>query len=76
MSTHDIFRAKQIADRLGIMTRGNLATVLNREEIEKADLEKLYLEYVAAYEAEKVEHAKHAETDDSNEASAEKEETE
>lgn len=50
MSTHDIFRAKQIADRLGIMTSGNLATVLEREEIERADLEKLYLQYVEAYE--------------------------
>jgi ABC-2 type transport system ATP-binding protein len=52
MSTHDIFRAKQIADRLGIMTRGNLATVLDREEIEQADLESLYLQYVQAYEDE------------------------
>ena len=52
MSTHDIFRAKQIADRLGIMTSGNLATVLERDEIETADLEKLYLQYVEAYETE------------------------
>jgi len=52
MSTHDIFRAKQIADRLGIMTTGNLVTVLDREEIKKADLEKLYFEYVEAYETE------------------------
>lgn len=46
MSTHDIFRAKQIADRLGIMTKGDLATVLDRNEIETADLESLYLQYV------------------------------
>lgn len=57
MSTHDIFRAKQVADRLGIMTHGNLATVLAREEIEQADLEKLYLQYVEAYEAEEAEQA-------------------
>lgn len=50
MSTHDIFRAKQIADRLGIMANGNLATVLDREEIETADLEQLYLQYVQSYE--------------------------
>ena len=49
MSTHDIFRAKQIADRLGIMTLGNLAAVLDREEIAKADLEQLYFDYVEAY---------------------------
>ena len=50
MSTHDIFRAKQIADRLGIMTSGNLATVLDRDEIKKADLESLYLQYVQSFE--------------------------
>ena len=55
MSTHDIFRAKQIADRLGIMTNGNLVTVLNREEIEQADLEKFYLQYVESYEAKEAE---------------------
>ena len=48
MSTHDIFRAKQIADRLGIMTQGNLVKTLTREEIEEADLEQLYLDYVEA----------------------------
>jgi ABC-2 type transport system ATP-binding protein len=52
MSTHDIFRAKQIADRLGIMTMGNLATVLDRAQIRQADLEQLYFKYVEAYEAE------------------------
>jgi len=50
MSTHDIFRAKQIADRLGIMTEGNLATVLDRAEIEQADMELLYFQYMEAYE--------------------------
>jgi ABC-2 type transport system ATP-binding protein len=57
MSTHDIFRAKQIADRLGIMTMGNLATVLDRAEIQRADLEQLYFKYVEAYEAEGAEEA-------------------
>jgi len=52
MSTHDIFRAKQIADRCGIMTSGNLATVLERDEVEQANLEELYLQYVQAYEDE------------------------
>lgn len=49
MSSHDIFHAKQIADRLGIMTRGNLVTVQDKEQIEHADLEKLYFEYVESY---------------------------
>ena len=52
MSTHDIFRAKQIADRLGIMTRGNLVKVLTHEEIQEADLEQIYLQYVQSYEEE------------------------
>ena len=46
MTTHDIFRAKEIADRVGIMSAGSLVRVLEREEIEDADLAALYLEYI------------------------------
>ena len=46
MTTHDIFRAKEIADRVGIMSAGNLVRVLDREEIEDADLAELYLQYI------------------------------
>jgi ABC-2 type transport system ATP-binding protein len=46
MSTHDIFRARTVADRIGIMNRGRMVRVLDREEIEKSDLERIYLEYV------------------------------
>ena len=52
MSTHDIFRAKEIADRIGILVQGNLERELTREEIQKEDLEVLYLHYVAGYEPE------------------------
>ncbi|MDE0555488.1 MAG: ABC transporter ATP-binding protein [Candidatus Poribacteria bacterium] len=52
MSTHDIFRAKEIADRIGILVQGNLERELTREEILKEDLEALYLHYVAGYEPE------------------------
>ena len=52
MSTHDIFRAKEIADRLGILVSGNLVRELSRQEIETEDLEALYLRYVAGYESE------------------------
>ena len=52
MSTHDIFRAKEIADRLGILVSGNLVRELSRQEIESEDLEALYLRYVAGYESE------------------------
>jgi ABC-2 type transport system ATP-binding protein len=47
MTTHDIFRAKEIADRVGIMVSGNLVKVLSRAELEQEDLEKLYVEYVS-----------------------------
>jgi len=47
MTTHDIFRAKAIADRVGIMVDGNLQTIFTREELEQQDLERVYVEYVS-----------------------------
>ena len=47
MTTHDIFRAKEIADRVGIMVEGRLVKILTREELEEEDLETLYVEYVS-----------------------------
>jgi ABC-2 type transport system ATP-binding protein len=46
MSTHDIFRAKEYADRVGIMMEGRLVMVRTRVELEEEDLERLYLEYM------------------------------
>lgn len=46
MTTHDVFRAREIADRIGIMNRGNLLNVLNRDEVKDEDLVKIYIEYV------------------------------
>ena len=46
MTTHDIFRAKAIADRVGIMTGGRLVRLFTRDELEKEDLEKVYVDYV------------------------------
>ncbi len=46
MTTHDIFRAKEIADRVGIMVKGELVLTLTSEEMEKQDLERLYIEFV------------------------------
>jgi hypothetical protein len=46
MTTHDIFRAKAIADRIGIMVEGHLVKEFTREELEQQDLEKIYVEYV------------------------------
>ena len=47
MTTHDIFRARGIADRVGIMVSGRLVQLLTREELEQQDLEALYVQYVS-----------------------------
>lgn len=46
MCTHDIFRAKELADKVGIMKQGHMVKQLTREEFLGEDLEKLYLEYM------------------------------
>ena len=47
MTTHDIFRAMEIADRLGIMVEGRMVKEMTQEELGQEDLEKLYVEYVS-----------------------------
>ncbi|MFZ4622118.1 MAG: ABC transporter ATP-binding protein, partial [Bacteroidota bacterium] len=47
MSTHDIFRAKESADTIGIMRQGELVMQKKREELSGEDLEKLYMNYMA-----------------------------
>ena len=51
MSTHDVFRARLIADRVGIMRAGKLIEVIDKARLADTDLEKLYLEYMQAEEA-------------------------
>jgi len=46
MTTHDIFRAKEIADRVGIMSQGQLLRIIPKEEAVQANLEQLYMEYI------------------------------
>lgn len=46
MATHDIFRAKEVAHRIGIMKEGNLVSVLNAKDISANELEELYLQTV------------------------------
>jgi ABC-2 type transport system ATP-binding protein len=46
MCTHDIFRAKEVADHVGIMKEGRLVMVRTRDEFLEDDLEKIYLEYM------------------------------
>lgn len=46
MATHDIFRAKQVASRIGIMKEGNLQSVIYADSISANELESLYLKTV------------------------------
>ncbi len=49
MSTHDIFRAKEIADFVGILNNGELVAHKTRADLEGVNLENLYVEYMAGY---------------------------
>lgn len=49
MSTHDIFRAKEMADKIGIMNKGILVAEKTRVDFEHEDLEKLYMKFMAGY---------------------------
>lgn len=44
MATHDLFRAKEVATRIGIVRHGKLVHALTAAELSHTDLEKLYLE--------------------------------
>lgn len=46
MATHDLFRAKEIGDRIGIMKSGNLVDVLNAKDIDHNELEQIYLNHM------------------------------
>lgn len=47
MSTHDIFRAKEIADTIGIMNAGKLVMQRTQSALSGENLEELYLHYMA-----------------------------
>jgi ABC-2 type transport system ATP-binding protein len=47
MSTHDIFRAKEISDVVGIMNGGKLVMQKTQAELSGENLEDLYLRYIA-----------------------------
>lgn len=47
ISTHDIFRAREVADRIGIMAHGRLLEQLEARALSPADLEHLYLRHMA-----------------------------
>jgi ABC-2 type transport system ATP-binding protein len=49
MSTHDIFRAKEIADTIGIMNRGRLVMQESAKDLAGEDLEQVYMKHMAGY---------------------------
>lgn len=51
ISSHDIFRAKFIADRVGFMMQGKLVMMKTSEELKGEDLNKLYIEYMQEHAA-------------------------
>lgn len=52
MSTHDIFRAKEIADTVGIMKQGQLVMQRTAAELAGESLEDLYMAFMAGHVAE------------------------
>ena len=46
MSTHDIFRARELADRVGILKEGRKVVERDRRQLAAEDLEKLYFDFV------------------------------
>jgi len=46
MATHDLFRAREVADRIGIMKGGRLVDVIDAAAITAEQLETLYLEHM------------------------------
>ena len=46
MASHDIFRVREVCDRIGILKKGNLVKELESKAVTANELEQLYLEYM------------------------------
>ena len=46
MATHDLFRAREVGDRIGIMKSGRLVDVIRAESVTGQQLETLYLDHM------------------------------
>lgn len=46
MATHDIFRAREVADRIGIMMRGRLVQVLDAKALDAREIEDIYMKHL------------------------------
>jgi ABC-2 type transport system ATP-binding protein len=51
MSTHDIFRAREIADTVGIMNRGRLVMERSAKELGHEELQDLYMRHMAGQQS-------------------------
>jgi len=51
MSTHDIFRAREVADTVAIMKSGRLIMQKGADELRGRSLEDLYMQYMAGHES-------------------------
>lgn len=49
MSTHDVFRAKEVADQVVIMDDGRIVVQKEAHELEGQSLEQLYMQYMAGH---------------------------
>lgn len=47
MATHDLFRARDLATRIGIMKQGRLVELIEPTELDHAALERIYLQHMA-----------------------------
>jgi ABC-2 type transport system ATP-binding protein len=63
MATHDLFRAKEVGDRIGIMNGGRLASVVRAKDLSHAQLEELYLATISTTHATHTSHATHISTE-------------
>ncbi|MAC92049.1 MAG: ABC transporter ATP-binding protein [Woeseiaceae bacterium] len=50
MATHDLFRAKEIGDRLGIMKDGELLETLHTKDVSLREIEETYLKHMQTYQ--------------------------
>ncbi len=55
MATHDIFRAKAIGNRIGIMMQGKLVNMLDAAALNAGEIESVYLEHMSEAENESAE---------------------
>jgi len=48
MATHDLYRAREVATRIGIMKEGRLLTIMEASTIDHYTLESMYMEHMSA----------------------------